>query len=201
MFFPRCHHKLLPSFLPSRLGSNVTYHIRHFYSFSFDWRTVALQCYNGFCHTSTWIGHRYTYAPSLLNSSPTSLPIPLQTLFLIGLYLNRIFLVAQMVKNLPSMQKTWVWSLGRKDLLEKEMAIHSSILAWRIPWTQEPGKPWGHKRVRHNWATKLLLNYIYVKVKVIQSCPTLYDPMDCIAFPFSRESSQSRDRTQVFRCI
>ena len=103
MFFPRCHHKLLPSFLPSRLGSNATYHIRHFYSFSFDWRTVALQCYNGFCLTSTWIGHRYTYALSLLNSSSTSLPIPLQTLFLIGLYLNRIFLVAQMVKNLPAM--------------------------------------------------------------------------------------------------
>ena len=48
--------------------------------------------------------------------------------------------VAQMVKHLPTMQKTWVQSLGREDLLEKEMATHSSILAWKIPWTEEPGR-------------------------------------------------------------
>ena len=45
----------------------------------------------------------------------------------------------QMVKNLPAMQKTQVPSLGWEDLLEKGMATHSSILAWRIPWTEEPG--------------------------------------------------------------
>ena len=45
--------------------------------------------------------------------------------------------VAQMVKNLPAMQETQVQSLGQEDPLEKEMAIHSSILAWRIPWTEE----------------------------------------------------------------
>ena len=44
-----------------------------------------------------------------------------------------------MVKNLPAMQDTWVQSLGWEDPLEKEMATHSSILAWRIPWTEEPG--------------------------------------------------------------
>ena len=49
-------------------------------------------------------------------------------------------LVAQTVKNLPAMQETWVWSLGREDPLEKEMATHPSILAWRIPWTEEPGR-------------------------------------------------------------
>ena len=43
------------------------------------------------------------------------------------------------VKNLPAMQETWVLSLGREGLLEKEMVTHSSILAWRIPWTEEPG--------------------------------------------------------------
>ena len=43
------------------------------------------------------------------------------------------------VKNLPTMQETWVQSLGQKDPLEKEMATHSSMLAWRIPWTEEPG--------------------------------------------------------------
>ena len=48
-------------------------------------------------------------------------------------------LVAQMVKNLPAMQETWVLSLGWEDPLEKEMATHSSILAWRIPWTEKPG--------------------------------------------------------------
>ena len=48
-------------------------------------------------------------------------------------------LLAQMVKNLPAMQETQVRSLGWEDPLEKEMAAHSSILAWRIPWTQEPG--------------------------------------------------------------
>ena len=49
-------------------------------------------------------------------------------------------LVAQTVKNPPAMQETWVQSLGWKDLLEKGMATHSSILAWRIPWTGEPDK-------------------------------------------------------------
>ena len=48
-------------------------------------------------------------------------------------------LVAQMVKRLPTTQETWVQSLGREDLLEKEMATHSSILAWKIPWMEEPG--------------------------------------------------------------
>ena len=48
-------------------------------------------------------------------------------------------MVAQTVKNLPAMQETWVRSLGWEDALEKEMATHSRILAWRIPWTEEPG--------------------------------------------------------------
>ena len=50
-----------------------------------------------------------------------------------------ILLVAQTVKSLPAMQETQVQSLGREDLPEKEMATHSSILAWKIPWTEEPG--------------------------------------------------------------
>ena len=49
-------------------------------------------------------------------------------------------LVAQTLKNLPAVQKTWVQSLGRKDPLEKGMAVRSSILAWGIPWTEEPGR-------------------------------------------------------------
>ena len=49
-------------------------------------------------------------------------------------------LVAHLLKNLPAVQETWVWSLSWEDLLEKEMATHSSILAWRIPWTEESGR-------------------------------------------------------------
>jgi len=48
--------------------------------------------------------------------------------------------VAQLLKNLPAMQKTWVQSLGQEDPLEKEMATHPSILAWKSPWTKEPGR-------------------------------------------------------------
>ena len=56
-------------------------------------------------------------------------------------------LVAQGLKHLPAMRETWVQFLGQEDPLEKEMATHSSILAWRIPWTEEPGglSPRGHK--------------------------------------------------------
>ena len=50
-------------------------------------------------------------------------------------------LIAQSVKNLTAVQETWVQFLGQEDPLEKEMAPHSSILAWRIPWTEEPGGP------------------------------------------------------------
>ena len=55
--------------------------------------------------------------------------------------MGQVSLVAQTVKNLPAVWETWVQSLGWEDLLEKGMAIHSSILAWRIPWTEEPGGP------------------------------------------------------------
>ena len=61
-------------------------------------------------------------------------------------------LVAQMVKNPLAMWETWVRSLGWDDPLEEGMATHSSILAWRIPWTEQPGGLWsvGSQRVRHD---------------------------------------------------
>ena len=61
-------------------------------------------------------------------------------------------LVAQMVKHLPTMQETRVQSLGREDLLEKEMATHSSILAWKIPWMEEPDRlqSMGSQRAEHD---------------------------------------------------
>ena len=60
--------------------------------------------------------------------------------------------MAQRVKRLPAMQATWVGSLGQEDPLEKEMATHSSILAWEIPWTEEPGglQSIGSQRVGHD---------------------------------------------------
>ena len=60
--------------------------------------------------------------------------------------------MAQMVKNLPAVQETQVGSLNQEDLQEKEMATHSSVLAWRIPWTEEPGRLqfMGSQRVRHH---------------------------------------------------
>ena len=68
-------------------------------------------------------------------------------------------LVAQTVKRLPTMRETRVGSLGWEDTLEKEMAPHSSTLAWRIPWLEEPGRlqSMGSQRVRHDWATSLPL--------------------------------------------
>ena len=62
------------------------------------------------------------------------------------------FLVAQSVKNLPAVQETQVRSLGWEDPLEKEMATHSSILAWKISWTEEPGglQSMGSQRVGHD---------------------------------------------------
>ena len=56
------------------------------------------------------------------------------------------------VKNLPAVGETWVHSLGWEDPLEEEVATHSSVLAWRIPWTEEPGglQSMGSQRVRHN---------------------------------------------------
>ena len=66
--------------------------------------------------------------------------------------LLRASLEAQMVKSLPAMWETWVQCLGREDLLEKEMATHSSILAWKIPWMEEPvGLQFmGSRRVGHD---------------------------------------------------
>ena len=61
------------------------------------------------------------------------------------------------------MQDTQIQSLGQEDPLEKGIATHSSILAWRIPWTEEPGRiqSMGLQRVRHNWATNTVTEHIY----------------------------------------
>ena len=73
--------------------------------------------------------------------------------------------VAQMVKNLSAMWETQVRSLGQEDPLEKGMATHSSILAWRIPWTEEPSRlqSKGSQRVGHDWVMLLYLKWIINK--------------------------------------
>ena len=86
---------------------------------------------------------------------PTYLPFDLIN------YPYRAFLVAQRLKRLPGMREARVRALGREDPLEKERAIHSSTLAWRIPWRKEPGRlpSRGSQRVWHDWATSLHYTY------------------------------------------
>ena len=78
--------------------------------------------------------------------------------------------MAQMVKSLPAMQETWIQSLGQEDPLEKGMATHSSVLAWKILWTKEPGRlrSVGLQTVGHDWATNIfsicvVLKSVYLK--------------------------------------
>ena len=79
-----------------------------------------------------------------------------------------------MVKNLPGMWETWVQSLGWEDPLEKGMATHSSILAWRIPWAEEPGglQSVGSQRVGHDWATN---THTIVNLKGVSRCHYKWD--------------------------
>ena len=71
-----------------------------------------------------------------------------------------------MVKNPPEMQETQAWSLGQEDPLEKEMTTHSSVLAWKIQWTEEAVRPQslGWQRVGHDWAME---HYAWTKKKTI----------------------------------
>ena len=85
-------------------------------------------------------------------------------------------LVAQMIKRLLAMRETRVRSLGGEDLLEKEMATHSSTLAWRIPWTEEPGRlqSTGSQRVGHDWATSLSLSCMDMSWTIKSECWRIY---------------------------
>ena len=76
------------------------------------------------------------------------------------------------VNRLSTMRETWVRSLGRKDPLEKEMAIHSSTIAWKIPWTEEPGRlqSMGSQRFGLDWATSLSLSLCLHDTAWVQVC-------------------------------
>ena len=78
--------------------------------------------------------------------------------------------MAQTVKKLPAMQETWAHFLGREDPLEKGMATHPSILAWRIPWTEEAGglQSMGLQRIGHDWTTNITKNTRYYNTPISQ---------------------------------
>ena len=77
-------------------------------------------------------------------------------------------LVAQMIKNLLAMEEIWVWFLGQEDPMEEEMATHSSILAWRIPWTEEPVQLQAmvSQRVGHDWMTNSFVFTVFYRISV-----------------------------------
>ena len=87
------------------------------------------------------------------NFDISSLTMTFVYIFITNLYKQRASLVAQRVKRLPAMRETWVWSLGWEYPLEKEMATHSSTLAWKIPWMEKSGRlqSMGSQKVRHDW--------------------------------------------------
>ena len=100
-----------------------------------------------------------------------------------------------MVKNLPAMQETWLQSLGLEDPLEKGMATHSSILAWRIPWTEEPGRlqSMGSQRVGHDWVTSLSLSYplqaiiANILAFILSECQSIYKVYILFVFPWAKQ--------------
>ena len=107
---------------------------------------------------------------------------------LVGTSVSWASLVAQIVKRLPAVRETWVRSLGWEDPLEKEMATHSSTLAWKIPRTVEPCRlqSMGSQRVRHDWATSLHFTLVSVKYLVVQllSYVCFCGLMDCCSPSF-----------------
>ena len=119
-----------------------------------------------------------------------------------------VFLVAQTVKNPPAMQETWVWSLGQEDPLEKGMATLSSILAWRIPWIEEPGRlqATGLQRVGHYWMANtftFIYFYIYRKLWVLTNNSNLvFSVFQLWETQLPEASSiQSLPSSQILRCL
>ena len=141
------------------MGFNCAHILNH----SWDWVLARLDPLLFSC--SAYITAFQVFQLSLCSREPT---VVLQTLKSNAGFLKtlrwqkpplcfpRFNLLVQQVKSPPAMQETWVQSLGPEDPLKKEMATHSSILAWRIPWTEEPGglQSTGSQRVGHDWATE-----------------------------------------------
>ena len=101
-----------------------------------------------------------------------------------------------MVERLPAMRETWVRSLGREDPLAKEMATHSSILAWKILWSEEPGSLQSMRlqRVGHDWATSLSLSLLLI-ISVVTSTQKQDSPSHRVA---SKKHQKAAKIHQVF---
>ena len=129
----------------------------------------------------------------------------------------RTSLVAQTVKRLSMMRETQVRSLGWEDPLEKEMAIHSSTIAWKIPWTEEPGRlqSMGSQRVEHDWVTSFTFTYewetfwwssllcIYLPLQTKKSlfcikCKDIYTSLLCFTSPYLRRLTQYIKRVKKY---
>ena len=162
----------------------------------------------------------YIYVPSLLSlpPNPASIPplwvitshqaeppalygsFPLTIYFTHGSVYVWASLEAQMVKNLLAMQETWVQFLGQEGPLEEKMATHSSILAWRIPWTEEPGglQSMGWQRVESNWAT----NSFSIHMSVVLSPFVPSSPPLTVSIWVDLESViQSEENQRKISCI
>ena len=126
--------------------SNFTFTFFHFYSAKAISKSLQMTAPAAepimlqWRRTCTLRNVPYTDIASSLWESPVPLTLMSLSSLLFERWITMSCLVAQMIKNLPAIQETWVRSLCQKDPLEKVMATHSSILAWRIPWTEEPGR-------------------------------------------------------------
>ena len=124
--------------LPSQINSRLfpMFSSRRFIVLSFVFYPKSVICFQFIFIWRVKLGPKFIFLPMDIQSS----------------------LVAQTVKSLPAMWETQVRSLGQKGPLERGMAIYSSILAWKIPWMEEPGRPqsMGSQRVGHEWATNIL---------------------------------------------
>ena len=130
-------------------------------------RLVPLLCPAGFCLEAYCQKTVFLLSRFWVDFSPVSL---ISLINLTRILCVPKLLVTQMEKNLPAMQETWAWSLGWEDPLEEDMANHSSILAWRIQWTENPGglSSIGLQRVRHDWGNLIhmpisLFNIIFTQ--------------------------------------
>ena len=137
--------------------------------FFFSRGIIVLQCCVGFCCTTMQISHNYIYIIMYVCVTHTYIYIHTHK------YIYR-----------AAMQETWIWSLGWEDSLEKGMATHCNILAWRIPWTEEPGRlqSIGSQRVEHDWA----INTAQQHIKTFRCAGFRYQAM--ISLTFSHASSR-----------
>ena len=133
--------------------------------------TLYLEC---FIPPTVYVANSYL-PPSCFHWKYTCLLIIYFSKFKFHISRNRTFLVAQTVKHLSTIRETRVQALGWEDPLEKEMAIHSSTIVWKIPWTEEPGRlqSVGSQRVGHDWATSLHLAGICLLAKFTTVYPAL----------------------------